>query len=84
MISAQEARKLTEEGTAVDLSSFETAIKIAASEGLSSIQTECGNLTPTKIEWIQKRLEKFGYLVKRESGYDQRDGRGWDYLTISW
>jgi hypothetical protein len=77
VISASEARKISEDVSSNELKSqledIERRIKIAADKGNSS----CYINTPHKS--VKERLELLGYTIK--STHDQRDG---DFHTVSW
>lgn len=36
-----------------------------------------------KLAHLKNDYESIGWKVTRQEGYDQRDGDGWDYITIT-
>lgn len=85
-MKAIEAKKLSESFISpeinITLKSIHTRIERAAKRGGMgiTIQSPTGDIYLS----IVKALKTDGYKVKRNSGYDPRDGDSWDNLDISW
>jgi ABC-type metal ion transport system substrate-binding protein len=90
MIAASEAKLLTEkankEKTGVNLKRVEMIILERANYGLSNLQIDLQHESYLRdnISEVTNALQRFGYAVTVDSGYDQRDRIGWNYLNISW
>ena len=84
-MNANKAKELTTAARVVDMTSIYRKIEAAAKSGHDIIQIKVGEWkTTNSVDNIIADLRKNGYTVKRENGYDQRDGDGWDYLNVSW
>lgn len=59
------------------------ATRIAAATGLLVTIAIPGGVTTADYDIVRRELEKHGWAVKRDKGFDQRDGQGWDNLDIS-
>ena len=85
-MKASDARNLTDtafsSGKIIYLKNIYKTIEQAANKGINGINVK----SPAEniVESVIVQLKNDGYVVKRENGYDQRDGDSWDQLYISW
>jgi len=85
-MKASDARKLTDTAFSSEkityLKNIYKDIEQSATEGLTVVNVK----SPPKnlVESVIVQLKNDGYVVKRNNGYDQRDGDSWDQLYISW
>jgi hypothetical protein len=82
-MKASEARKLTD-AYSTSMDRVYNKIKAAATMGAESVNVGKDDYCSRDVLRVIHELEMNGYKVKREQGYDQRDGQSWDYLIVSW
>ncbi len=84
-MKATEARTLTEEGQKVDMIAIYDSIRARARQGYECHTIDIQTLKhKASVEKVLAELKENGFRASRSSGYDQRDGTGWDQLSISW
>ena len=85
-MKASDARNLTDTAFSSEkityLKNLYKDIERAANKGINGINVE--SPTENLVESVIVQLKNDGYVVKRNNGYDHRDGDSWDQLYISW
>lgn len=87
MITAKEAGAISDRFDAeCNLKPFEDIVKHCANNGMRTAQIDLSkfHFSDPFIGLMIAKLEKLGYLVKRDSGFDPREQISWNYLYISW
>ena len=59
------------------------ARRIVDAPGLNVTISIPKNMSIADYDIVRRELEKNGWATKRDKGFDQRDGEGWDNLQIS-
>jgi hypothetical protein len=57
-------------------------IEQAANKGINGVNVK--SPTENLVESVMVQLKNDGYVVRRDTGYDQRDRDSWDQLYINW
>ena len=89
-LTAEQAKGLTKKAikASVDFKSIDHQILEATRGGRWTASIDISNLpshvTSSYIKQVKAHYNNLGFKVEHESGYDPRDGDGWNNLTISW
>lgn len=87
-MKAIEARNLSDSANytshACLMSNIYANVESYAKEGKTFLQFHVNESYKPQLESAMSSLRTDGYIVKYESGSDQRDGESWSYLAISW
>jgi len=85
-MKASDARKLTDTAFSSEkityLKNLYKTIEQAAKRGINGVNVKCP--AENLVESVMVQLKNDGYVVRRDTGYDQRDNDSWDKLYINW
>jgi hypothetical protein len=85
-MKASDARNLTDTAFSSEkityLKNLYKTIEQAANRGINGVNVK--SPAENLVESVMVQLKNDGYVVRRDTGYDQRDNDSWDQLYINW